>query len=554
MNNNQKQARCWTIGKKLFVSFLTVAAITLALGLTGYYGAVKSEEAVVQLGNGDLPTVQSLLTLMEKVEMITGAQRTLLNPAISNADYKLQLDSIAKATEDCAAAWKVYEAIPQSAEEAAVWKEFVPAWEQWKKDNDEFFKISAEREALMATYAKQPQAAEVPYGTALVETTRIASDVQEAFKTQVQEWKNILLRGNDPVKYAKYLAAFEKEEMTVQARMAKLVELMRQLGLDAPKGEDAMRKHAALGAHYREALKKYDKANPNAGKEADLAVTGIDRPIADAFDSITTVTREGFRKFDGVMRRLNRQGMVVCTASGRTTGDLLDKVAELNKEEAANVTKSSIAAAKILKITSLAATIAGVALALGLGLLISRSINRALRRIASSLGQGAGQTTASAGQVAQSSQSMAEGASQQASSLEETSASLEEITSMTRHNADNAQQAMTLMGQAKEVVGGMARATEEMSKAIMEIKASADQTAKIVKTIDEIAFQTNLLALNAAVEAARAGDAGKGFAVVAEEVRNLARRSAEAAKNTAAMIEGSVKNADNGVQVTHRVS
>jgi cell pole-organizing protein PopZ len=97
-------------------------------------------------------------------------------------------------------------------------------------------------------------------------------------------------------------------------------------------------------------------------------------------------------------------------------------------------------------------------------------------------------------------------------------------------------------------------AMTRMGDAITRIKSSSDQTAKIIKTIDEIAFQTNLLALNAAVEAARAGDAGKGFAVVAEEVRNLAQRSAEAAKNTAALIEESQQNANNGVSVSNEVA
>ncbi len=185
---------------------------------------------------------------------------------------------------------------------------------------------------------------------------------------------------------------------------------------------------------------------------------------------------------------------------------------------------------------------------------MGKSIIKPLSNMAITLGNSCGRINDVSNEVASINQSMAEGASAQASSLEETSASLEQMNSMTKGNADNAGQATNLMVKTQEVVGRMAKATEEMSQAISEIKNSSDQTAKIVKTIDEIAFQTNLLALNAAVEAARAGDAGKGFAVVAEEVRNLAQRSAEAAKNTTAMIEGSVKSANNGVQVTERVS
>jgi PAS domain S-box-containing protein len=157
-------------------------------------------------------------------------------------------------------------------------------------------------------------------------------------------------------------------------------------------------------------------------------------------------------------------------------------------------------------------------------------------------------------QISSSAQGVAEGASEQASTMEEVSSSLEELSSMTRQNAENANQAQMLSRDSRENTNNGTKAMQRMNDAIEEIKRSSDQTAKIVKTIDEIAFQTNLLALNAAVEAARAGEAGKGFAVVAEEVRNLAMRSADAARTTANMIEESVNNATNGVAIARDVA
>jgi methyl-accepting chemotaxis protein len=177
------------------------------------------------------------------------------------------------------------------------------------------------------------------------------------------------------------------------------------------------------------------------------------------------------------------------------------------------------------------------------------NLDQALQQVAT----GVDQVASAAAQIGQGSQALAQGASEQASSLEEIGSSLQEMASMTRQNAANSKEAR---GMAEQTRGGSNKGLESMTRlsdAMEKIKASADATAKIVKTIDEIAFQTNLLALNAAVEAARAGDAGKGFAVVAEEVRNLAMRSAEAAKNTANLIEESVQNAETGVELNQEV-
>ncbi len=163
------------------------------------------------------------------------------------------------------------------------------------------------------------------------------------------------------------------------------------------------------------------------------------------------------------------------------------------------------------------------------------------------------QVRASSGQINGASHTLADGASRQAASMEETSASLEELTAMTKRNADNAREAKELARHARQAAESGTTEIQDMSQAMGAIKDASHNIAKIIKSIDEIAFQTNILALNAAVEAARAGKAGLGFAVVAEEVRNLAQRSAQAARETAEKIEDSIVKSERGVQISLRV-
>jgi len=517
----------WTIGRKLFVSFACVAGITLLLGLVGYYGVAKGGRAVSEIGAKRLPGVQNLLAIVASELKIKAAQRTYMNPNLSDDVRKRQPQNIAKAREDCQSACKTYEALPKTGEEAAIWREFVSTWEQWSKETDEFLKLNGELEALDIL---NPSDLQRDLQQFIGDHYKLTLAVMNHVETGA-ECKG----GDDPTacNYGKWMAKFE----SVNPELKRIIDATRP-------------SHEAFHA----AVKKAKELAAAGDKEGGAGVIRgqMKESAGKTFEGFAAMLAEA-TKAKELYTNMDRQMMVVSRDSQLKVEDFLARMNDTNQRAAADTVKASEAMAAFLEILAVIAMVVGVAAALGLGVLISRGINKALRRIAADLGNGAGQTASAAGQVAQSSQSMAEGASEQASSLEETSASLEEMTSMTRQNADHANQAKNLSGEANASAGKGVQAMAKMGAAIDDIKKSADATAKIIKTIDEIAFQTNLLALNAAVEAARAGDAGKGFAVVAEEVRNLAQRSAEAAKNTAAMIEESVKNAENGVQISREV-
>jgi methyl-accepting chemotaxis protein len=226
---------------------------------------------------------------------------------------------------------------------------------------------------------------------------------------------------------------------------------------------------------------------------------------------------------------------------------------EFNEEDAADATREIQGTVAMARNSVVWGVAVAVLTATILGYLICRTIKTALTRMADTLGQGSAQVASAASQLSGSSQSLAQGASEQATALEETTAALKQMTTMTKRNSQTTLQAATAATQVKSGAGKGNETMNRMSSAIEAILASSAKTGKILRTIDEIAFQTNLLALNAAVEAARAGEAGRGFAVVAEEVRNLAMRSADAAKETAALIEESVASARNGAGISGEV-
>jgi methyl-accepting chemotaxis protein len=519
----------WTIGKKLIVSFMAVAFITLVLGIVGYYGAVKSDGSVEEIGNVRLPSVDSLLVIKGNAENIRGTMRTL---AISGLDKEMrerQYNNLATARERYEEAWKAYEALPQTAEEALLWNQLVPAWNAWRAENTKVVEMNREFDRIGIT---DP-----------MELTRQLERFTKDHYTLVQNVLHLLYVSGD---------VFEGGDSHTTCNAGRWLPTFKT---DNPALLTMLQEFEAPHRRFHEAVGKIKKmvAEGRTDEAIDVyrkeMVPNMNVVFAQ-FDRMTGLANEALSNLNTTQEQL----LGPVTQAQRTAMGFLDQILELNRNVAVTEVEQAHSQSAFLIFFSMTAMILGVVLAVGLGLLITRSINKSLKQIIEGLNDGAEQVASASGQVASASQQLAEGANEQASTLEETSSALEQMAAQTRQSADNAEQADKAVRETSKIVENGVTSMQRMKLAINEIKESSHETSKIIKTIDEIAFQTNLLALNAAVEAARAGEAGKGFAVVAEEVRNLAKRSAEAAQNTSQLIAKSQENSNNGVVVAEEVA
>ena len=303
-----------------------------------------------------------------------------------------------------------------------------------------------------------------------------------------------------------------------------------------------------------------DRVNnpPDKSKNGSNYLQFQDKKGKYLFQEFSKVVREsggGFVEYHwekpgaGVTPKLSYVKLIPGTDMYVGCGVYIDNV-EAAKAELFDSVKAENSKFNIYRISMWSAV---VIIALFVSYLIIRAIILPLNTIVLGLNENSEIITNASRQVAEASGFLADGANQQASSVEQTSGALEEISSMIKQNADATEKAKLIASESSQVAHTGAGAIELMVNAVTKMQKSSEEVSRIIKVIDEIAFQTNLLALNAAVEAARAGESGKGFAVVAEEVRNLAMRSAEAAKSTADLIGESVKNSSISGEVVKNV-
>jgi len=386
------------------------------------------------------------------------------------------------------------------------------------------------------------------YGTTVqanVANERAVADMLVAFKVQVQEWKDTLLRGKDPARLEKHWSAFEKQERIVDDLAKKLIDTL-PAGDSKSLVEKFAQAHVTMGAGYRKGFDAFKAAgfDPAAG---DAAVAGVDREPAkllnEAGDKIEAVSAAVSADAAAGARRATLTSIVlmaVVCAIGIFGGFLFSRTITRPLVKALDTTRSVAAGDLAVEIDARGNDeVAELLQALG-------DMQGSLAKVVSVVRQNSESVAAASAQISTGNNDLSARTEKQAAALDQTAASMEELSSTVRQNADNAKQANQLAQGASSVAMEGGETVGRVVETMKGINESSKKIVDIISVIDGIAFQTNILALNAAVEAARAGEQGRGFAVVASEVRSLAGRSADAAKEIKSLISASVERVEVG--------
>ncbi|MCC8167176.1 MAG: methyl-accepting chemotaxis protein [Planctomycetes bacterium] len=534
---------------KIFVAFAVVVAIAVACGIVGWQGVNRINETQARVIEFEVATAGDLRMAETVIQGMSVAQRTLLNSSLGMDERREQLAVLQQQKEALAAV---------SAELGDLFRRGGSVVNGWQTLNAEWNQV---RNQLTA-----------------------CNTIVDEGVAKLQAWEDTTILNPDGL--LRDLNQYRGDHFQLAARLG---EMITKEETDGPEvgSADNLCAFGRWRTRFEQGQEVFSH-NDNIRRALDImtkphrdfhqSAHDVYALIADGYEeneaAITTrflehlaAARQVVATFQMIIEEVDRARQLYTAADGFIMGETREARAatmaaldHFTEETMKNMDSNILAAAaagrngvRTMQGLATFALILGIVVSIILYITIRRQLTGPLTRVIAALSSDANQVAGMTGDVATSSSSLSQGSANQSASLEETSAALEEITSMARKNLDNAQAANTSMQDNSRQIAASSEAVGRMSTAMSEIRDSSEKIGNILKTIEEIAFQTNLLALNAAVEAARAGEAGKGFAVVADEVRNLAQRSAQAVKDTAELITGTVDRVGNGVRITSEI-
>ncbi len=559
-----------TIRTKILLTVLIpVAGLLLFLGFNSYQMAQVTAEVEETVNDVFIPIVKKdipeITALNDAIALLLNADRDAYQAYLAQVEamdindheklVRLDADNMENINQ-------VNDRVNKSSSQFdkqmnAQYETFKEQFRVWKESSREVVKMSIElaenfkqRKELMSNSVAQfdlMRDAIDRIELLLEEKLKTVTDDNNITKSKLNDIYNSysLLLNADRDAYQAYLAQMQAMQSNSPEEMLSIVKdnmsNIQQVSDRAEKASGVF--DDDMNLVYKEFKGYYEQWQKNSIAVVDLSSRSIDNKIArnessknslvafDIFRDTINAMTEMFEK------RIGDQVVYI--------NDISEK-ASVKSKEMCDSMKSDV------KYSSIAGIVISI-FSVIISILVCKAIIVVLQKAIDSMTVSSEQVASASTEVSSTSQALANGSCEQAAGIEQITSSMSQISDQTNENVENARQAHQYAQEVNASTISGTEAMEQMSAAIHDIQKSSEETSKIVKTIDEIAFQTNLLALNAAVEAARAGEAGKGFAVVAEEVRNLAMRSAEAARSTTEMIEESVKNANNGVEIVSRV-